>query len=291
MKENVLSEGQDMILDGKITAAALRETLTARLAALAAEGAVPSLAIVLVGESKPSVMYAEFMQKAAAGYGISVRLVRKSAEITEAELLGVIEELNRDAALTGILMMMPLPAHIDAERVIERIAPDKDIDGLTTANIGRLAAGKDGLFPCTPRACMAILHHYGISCDGKRAVVIGRSNVIGAPVARLLQRENATVTVCHSHTKDLAAVTREADILVAALGRAGSVTADMVKPGAVIIDVGINRAGGKTVGDVDYEGVLPVAGAITPVPGGVGSVTTTMVIESLIKAAELQRKA
>lgn len=280
-----------MILDGKITAAALRETLTARLAALAAEGAAPSLAIVLVGESKPSVMYAEFMQKAAAGYGISVRLVRKAAEITEEELLSVIEELNHDAAVTGILMMMPLPAHIDAERVIERIAPDKDIDGLTTANIGRLAAGKDGLFPCTPRACMAILHHYGISCDGKRAVVIGRSNVIGAPVARLLQRENATVTVCHSHTKDLASVTREADILVAALGRAGSVTADMVKPGAVIIDVGINRAGGKTVGDVDYEGVLSAAGAITPVPGGVGSVTTTMVIESLIKAAELQRKA
>lgn len=280
-----------MILDGKITAAALRETLTARLAALAAEGAAPSLAIVLVGESKPSVMYAEFMQKAAAGYGIPVRLVRKAAEITEAELLAVIEELNHDAAVTGILMMMPLPAHIDAERVIERIAPDKDIDGLTTANIGRLAAGKDGLFPCTPRACMAILHHYGISCDGKRAVVIGRSNVIGAPVARLLQRENATVTVCHSHTKDLASVTREADILVAALGRAGSVTADMVKPGAVIIDVGINRAGGKTVGDVDYEGVLSVAGAITPVPGGVGSVTTMMVIESLIKAAELQRKA
>lgn len=280
-----------MILDGKITAAALRETLTARLAALAAEGAAPSLAIVLVGESKPSVMYAEFMQKAAAGYGISVRLVRKAAEITEEELLSVIEELNHDAAVTGILMMMPLPAHIDAERVIERIVPDKDIDGLTTANIGRLAAGKDGLFPCTPRACMAILYHYGISCDGKRAVVIGRSNVIGAPVARLLQRENATVTVCHSHTKDLSSVTREADILVAALGRAGSVTADMVKPGAVIIDVGINRAGGKTVGDVDYEGVLPVAGAITPVPGGVGSVTTTMVIESLIKAAELQRKA
>lgn len=280
-----------MILDGKITAAALRETLTARLAVLAAEGAAPSLAIVLVGESKPSVMYAEFMQKAAAGYGISVRLVRKAAEITEEELLSVIEELNHDAAVTGILMMMPLPAHIDAERVIERIAPDKDIDGLTTANIGRLAAGKDGLFPCTPRACMEILHHYGISCDGKRAVVIGRSNVIGAPVARLLQRENATVTVCHSHTKDLASVTREADILVAALGRAGSVTADMVKPGAVIIDVGINRAGGKTVGDVDYEGVLSAAGAITPVPGGVGSVTTTMVIESLIKAAELQRKA
>lgn len=279
-----------MILDGKITTAALRETLTARLAALALEGITPLLAIVLVGESKPSVMYAEFMQKAAAGYGISVRLVRKAAEITEAELLAVIEELNHDAAVTGILMMMPLPVHIDAERVIERIAPDKDIDGLTTANIGRLAAGKDGLFPCTPRACMAILHHYGISCDGKRAVVIGRSNVIGAPVARLLQRENATVTVCHSHTKDLASVTREADILVAALGRAGSVTADMVKPGAVIIDVGINRAGGKTVGDVDYEGVLPVAGAITPVPGGVGSVTTTMVIESLIKAAELQRK-
>lgn len=278
------------VLDGKETAAALKEELLRKLERLAGEGIRPQLAIVLVGESKPSAMYAAFMQKAAAGYGIPVRLVREPASISEAALIGVVRGLNEDAEVTGILMMMPLPASICQERVIEAMDPDKDIDGLTAANQGRLMAGKDGLFPCTPCACMAILAHYGIQTDGKRAVVIGRSAVVGGPVAQLLQRANATVTVCHSHTAHMESLTREADILVAALGKPQSVTADMVKPGAVVIDVGINRLEGKTVGDVAYDEVEPVAGAITPVPGGVGAVTTTMVIEAIVRAAEKRRQ-
>lgn len=277
-----------LILDGKETAAALANALRARLAKLAEKGRTPTLAIILAGESKPAAMYTAFMEKQAAAYGIPVRLVKKPGTASEEDILTTVRALNGDAAVTGILVMMPLPPQVSRERVIEAIDPDKDIDGLTTANLGRLAAGREGLFPCTPRACMAILAHYGIDPDGKRAVVIGRSSVVGGPLALLLQRANATVTVCHSHTKDLAAITREADILAAALGRPGSVTADMVKPGAVVLDVGINRVDGKTVGDVDFEGVQAAAGAITPVPGGVGSVTTVMVIESLVAAAERQ---
>lgn len=277
-----------LILDGKETAAALADALRARLAKLAEKGRTPTLAIILAGESKPAAMYTAFMEKQAAAYGIPVRLVKKPGTASKEDILTTVRALNGDAAVTGILVMMPLPPQVSRERVIEAIDPDKDIDGLTTANLGRLAAGREGLFPCTPRACMAILAHYGIDPDGKRAVVIGRSSVVGGPLALLLQRANATVTVCHSHTKDLAAVTREADILAAALGRPGSVTADMVKPGAVVLDVGINRVDGKTVGDVDFEGVQAAAGAITPVPGGVGSVTTVMVIESLVAAAERQ---
>lgn len=277
-----------LILDGKETVAALADALRARLAKLAEKGRTPTLAIILAGESKPAAMYTAFMEKQAAAYGIPVRLVKKPGTASEEDILTTVRALNGDAAVTGILVMMPLPPQVSRERVIEAIDPDKDIDGLTTANLGRLAAGREGLFPCTPRACMAILAHYGIDPDGKRAVVIGRSSVVGGPLALLLQRANATVTVCHSHTKDLAAVTREADILAAALGRPGSVTADMVKPGAVVLDVGINRVDGKTVGDVDFEGVQAAAGAITPVPGGVGSVTTVMVIESLVAAAERQ---
>ncbi len=277
-----------LILDGKETAAALADALRARLAKLAEKGRTPTLAIILAEESKPAAMYTAFMEKQAAAYGIPVRLVKKPGTASEEDILTTVRALNGDAAVTGILVMMPLPPQVSRERVIEAIDPDKDIDGLTTANLGRLAAGREGLFPCTPRACMAILAHYGIDPDGKRAVVIGRSSVVGGPLALLLQRANATVTVCHSHTKDLAAVTREADILAAALGRPGSVTADMVKPGAVVLDVGINRVDGKTVGDVDFEGVQAAAGAITPVPGGVGSVTTVMVIESLVAAAERQ---
>lgn len=277
------------VLDGKEVAAALAGELQARAAALRDAGRALLLAIVLAGDDKPSAMYAASMEKRAASFGIPTRLVRAPADVSEAALLAEIESLNRDAAVTGILLMMPLPPQVRAERVVDAMDPDKDIDGITSANLGRLMAGKAGLFPCTPRACMAILAHYGIETDRKRAVVIGRSSVVGGPVAQLLQRANATVTVCHSHTADLARVTREADILVAALGRPGAVTADMVKPGAAVIDVGINRVNGRTVGDVAYEEVEAVAGAITPVPGGVGAVTPLMVIESLVMAAERQK--
>lgn len=277
-----------IILDGKETAEALKEKLSLRLETLRNRNICPKLAIILAGESKPSMMYASFMKKVAAGYGIGAEIEKKSEAVTEEELAALIDRLNDDASVTGILMMMPLPKGIDEEKMISRIAPDKDIDGLTVANAGRLFAGKEGLFGCTPRAVLSILDHYGIDPQGKKAVVIGRSNVIGKPVSLMLLERNATVTICHSKTENLTDVTRTADILVAAVGRPGYVTKDMVKEGAVVIDVGINRVEGKTVGDVDFEAVSEKASAITPVPGGVGSVTTTMVIENILKAAEMQ---
>lgn len=275
-----------MILDGKETAAALKEELALRLAKLREKHYEPKLAIILAGSSKPSAMYASFMQKVAKGYGIDAEIFCASDDVTEEELGSLVTDLSEDQEITGILMMMPLPKGISAEKMIALMNPDKDVDGLSETNAGRLTAGKAGLFACTPRAVMAILDHYKIPIDGKKAVVIGRSNVIGKPVSLMLLSKNATVTICHSHTKDIASITREADILVAAVGHANYVTADMVKEGATVIDVGINRVDGKTVGDVDYEAVAAKAGAITPVPGGVGSVTTTMVIENIIAAGE-----
>ena len=276
------------ILDGKETAVSLETVLKERLAKLRKQQLEPKLAIILAGSSKPSAMYASFMQKVAKGYGIESEIFRESEDITEEELGSLITDLSHDREITGILMMMPLPKGISEEKMISLIDPDKDVDGLTDTNSGRLFAGKEGLFGCTPRAVMAILDHYHINPDGKKAVVIGRSNVIGKPVSLMLLKKNATVTICHSHTKDVAHITKDADILVAAVGHAGYVTADMVKEGAVVIDVGINRVNGKTVGDVAFEEVAEKAGAITPVPGGVGSVTTTMVIENIIAAGEKQ---
>lgn len=276
------------ILDGKETAASLETVLKERLAKLRKQQLEPKLAIILAGSSKPSAMYASFMQKVAKGYGIESEIFRESEDITEEELGSLITDLSHDREITGILMMMPLPKGISEEKMISLIDPDKDVDGLTDTNSGRLFAGKEGLFGCTPRAVMAILDHYHINPDGKKAVVIGRSNVIGKPVSLMLLKKNATVTICHSHTKHVADITREADILVAAVGHAGYVTADMVKEGAIVIDVGINRVNGKTVGDVAFDEVAEKAGAITPVPGGVGSVTTTMVIENIIAAGEKQ---
>ncbi|WP_303002714.1 bifunctional 5,10-methylenetetrahydrofolate dehydrogenase/5,10-methenyltetrahydrofolate cyclohydrolase [uncultured Dialister sp.] len=276
------------ILDGKETAASLEKVLRGRLEALRAKHYEPKLAIVLAGSSKPSAMYASFMQKVAKSYDMEAEIFRESDDVTEEELGNLISDLSHDREITGILMMMPLPKGINAEKMIALINPDKDVDGLTDTNAGRLFAGKEGLFGCTPRAVMAILDHYGINSDGKKAVIIGRSNVIGKPVSLMLLKKNATVTICHSHTKNLKEIAKSADILVAALGHAEAVTADMVKPGAVVIDVGINRVNGKTVGDVDYGPVSETAGAITPVPGGVGSVTTTMVVENIIAAGEKQ---
>mgnify|MGYP005905250217 CR=1 FL=1 len=276
------------ILDGKETSAYLKKVLEKRLQALREKGGEPKLAIVLAGNSKPSAMYASFMQKAAGEYGISSEIFHKPEDVTEEELGELITGLSNDRSVTGILMMMPLPAGISPENMIALIHPDKDVDGLTDINGGRLWAGKEGLFGCTPRAVMAILDYYHVDLEGKKAVVIGRSNVIGKPVALMLMKRNATVTICHSHTKNMAAITGEADILVAAVGKAGFVTKDMVKEGALVIDVGINRVNGKARGDVAFEEVVEKVGAITPVPGGVGSVTTTMVIENIIAAGERQ---
>lgn len=279
-----------VILDGKETAAELEIALKERIEGLKARNCLPKLAIVLAGDSKPSQMYASFMVKVAKNYGILAEIFKKEETVTEEELGALITALSEDSSVTGILMMMPLPKGISEEKMIALIDPDKDVDGLTEINAGRLFAGKEGLFGCTPRAVMAILSRYHIDMEGKKAVVIGRSNVIGKPVSIMLLKEHATVIICHSRTKDLKEITKDADILVAAVGRPGYVTKDMVKPGAVVIDVGINRVNGKTVGDVAYDEVAELAGAITPVPGGVGSVTTTMVIENIINAAEKQMK-
>lgn len=275
-----------MVLDGKEVAAALEEKLKSRLEKLKGNRYIPKLAVILTGDHSASAMYASFMQKVAQKYGIQSELIKRGNDITEKELESLISDLNADTSVTGILMMMPLPDHICTQKMIDCIDPDKDVDGLTTVNAGRLFSGRDGFFGCTPRAVMEILRHYKIPLEGKDIVVIGRSNVIGKPISMMLLNENATVTICHSRSRNLKDMTRKADVIVVAVGHPCSLQGDMVKKGAVVIDVGINRIDGKTVGDVDYESVFPVAGAVTPVPGGVGAVTTTMVIESVIKAGE-----
>lgn len=275
-----------MVLDGKEVAAALEEKIKSRLEKLKENSYIPKLAVILTGDHSASAMYASFMQKVAQKYGIQSELIKRGKDITEKELESLISDLNADVSVTGILMMMPLPEHICTQKMIDCIDPDKDVDGLTTVNAGRLFSGRDGFFGCTPRAVMEILRHYKIPLEGKDIVVIGRSNVIGKPISMMLLNENATVTICHSRSRNLKDMTRKADVIVVAVGHPCSLQGDMVKKGAVVIDVGINRIDGKTVGDVDYESVFPVAGAVTPVPGGVGAVTTTMVIESVIKAGE-----
>ena len=275
-----------MILDGKKVAAALENRLEKRLENLKNYNYMPKLAIILTGDNPSSAMYAAFMQKVAKKYGIQSELLKRDNQVTEIELENLISRLNDDTTVTGILMMMPLPNHICTQKIIDLIDPDKDIDGLTTVNAGRLFSGRDGFFGCTPRAVMEILESYDIPVEGKRVVILGRSNVIGKPVSMMLLNKNATVTICHSRSRNLKEITQEADIIVVAVGHPYSLSGDMIKKGAIVIDVGINRIDGKTVGDADYESVLPVAGAVTPVPGGVGAVTTTMVIESLIKAGE-----
>lgn len=271
-----------IILDGKETAKAHEAALREKLALLSKEGKNPKLAIMLAGSSKPSAMYASFMMKVAASFEIDAEIYSKDDSVTEEELGNLVDSLSADPKISGILMMMPLPNGISEEKMVAKIHPDKDVDGLSETNLGRLLAGKEGLFGNTPRAVMAILHHYKIDLSGKNVVVLGRSNVIGKPVSLMMLKENATVTICHSKTKNLKEITGSADILVAAIGKAHFVTKDMVKEGAVVIDVGINKLDGKTVGDVDYEAVKEIASAITPVPGGVGSVTTSMVVENII---------
>ena len=246
------------------------------------KGINPELAIVVVGDDAPSTMYAASMQKTARSVGLKASIYREAADIGEAELLALIDRLNEDPVVFGILLMMPLPKSIDSQRIINRIDPSKDVDGLTDANIANLYTGRAGFVPCTPQAVMAILDYYHISLSGKEVVIIGRSHVVGKPLAQLCLSRNATVTVCHSRTNDLKAVCQRADVIMAAAGKAGLVTGDMIKPGAVVVDVGINRVDGKTVGDVAFEDAALRAGAITPVPGGVGAVTTMMILENVV---------
>lgn len=282
------------ILYGKEFAAKIKEEAGRAAAELKIKGIQPRLAVIIVGSDPASEVYVRNKRKACEELGILSDHIALPAETTRAELLACIDALNADRDVHGILVQLPLPAQIAAheEEVLSRIDPRKDVDGFHPVNVGHLAIGVPGLRPCTPAGCIRMLDYAGIPIEGTRAVIIGRSNIVGKPMAHLLLERNATVTVCHSRTKNLAQVTREADILVAAVGRPHFVTADMVKAGATVIDVGINRvAPKKLVGDVDFDAVAEVAGAITPVPGGVGLLTVAMLMENVVQAARMQMEA
>jgi methylenetetrahydrofolate dehydrogenase (NADP+) / methenyltetrahydrofolate cyclohydrolase len=275
------------VIDGVALSAKLREDVTRRTLALKARGITPGLAVLLVGDNPASAVYVRNKVKACADSGLHSLLERYDADMTEAALLARIDALNQDPSIHGILVQMPVPAHIDANKVIEAIAPEKDVDGFHIASAGALMVGQPGFIPCTPYGCMKMLESIGYDLRGKHAVVIGRSNIVGKPMAMLLLQKSATVTICHSATQDLKAMTLQADVIVAAVGKCNVLTADMVKPGAVVIDVGMNRnPQGKLCGDVDYEGVREVASFITPVPGGVGPMTITMLLVNTLESAE-----
>lgn len=276
------------LIDGNALSKQLRAEVAQRAAALTARGTTPGLAVVLVGENPASAVYVRNKVKACADSGLHSVLEKYDATMTEAELLARIDALNNDPSIHGILVQLPLPKHIDDHKVIEAISPLKDVDGFHIASAGALMVGEVGFKACTPYGCMKMLESIGMKdLRGKHAVVIGRSNIVGKPMAMMLLAANATVTVTHSGTKDLAFHTRQADIVVAAVGKRNVLTADMVKPGAVVIDVGMNRNDeGKLCGDVDFDGVREVAGSITPVPGGVGPMTITMLLVNTIEAAE-----
>lgn len=276
------------IIDGKALSAQLRSEVAQRAAALTAQGIKPGLAVILVGDNQASQVYVRNKVKACEDVGFHSVLEKYDASMTEAELLARVEALNNDPSIHGILVQLPLPKHIDDHKVIETISPSKDVDGFHVASAGALMVGEVGFKACTPYGCMKMLESIGMKdLRGKHAVVIGRSNIVGKPMAMMLLAANATVTICHSGTADLAAMTRQADIVVAAVGKRNVLTADMVKPGAVVIDVGMNRDDeGKLCGDVDYNGCKDVAGYITPVPGGVGPMTITMLLVNTMEAAE-----
>ncbi len=274
------------IIDGKLVAAYTRAQAAETVARVKAAGVEPGLAVVLVGDDPASHSYVRMKERDCAEVGIRSFDLRRPADLTQAELNAIIDECNSDPDIHGILVQMPLPAGLDAEEAIARISPEKDVDGFHPVSLGKLVRGIPAPRACTPWGVMAMLDYYQIDPAGKRAVVIGRSTIVGKPMALMLLERNATVTVCHSRTADLPAVCREADILVAAVGRPHMVTAEYVKPGAVVIDVGINSTGDGLVGDVDFASVEPVASWITPVPGGVGPMTRAMLVRNTAEAAE-----
>ncbi len=279
------------IIDGKKISAEIRAEITEEVKQMKAEGIHPGLAVIIVGENPASQVYVRNKGKACEEVGIYSEIIRMPEETTEETLLTKIDELNHRNEISGILVQLPLPRHISEEKVIAAIAPEKDVDAFSEVNVGKIMIGNHHFLPCTPAGVMELIRRSGIEIAGKEAVVIGRSNIVGKPQAMLLLHANATVTICHSRTKNLAEVCRRADILVVAIGKADFVTADMVKPGACVIDVGMNRkADGKLTGDVDYAGVSEVAGAITPVPGGVGPMTITMLLKNTLTAAREQNK-
>ena len=293
---------QPTILDGKVTAEAYRAQLKIQVAELVSAGIQPCLAVILVGDNPGSVSYVRGKELDCIEIGILDRFQRFPATLAEAELLGLVDSLNNDPTVHGILVQLPLPSHINEQKVIERIDPAKDVDGFHPINVGKMLLGHDCYLPCTPHGVIKLLEYWNIETAGKHVVVCGRSNIVGKPMAALLTRKgrfaDATVTVCHSKTIDLARYTRDADILIAAMGQAALITADMIKPGAVVIDVGVNRiadaskkSGTRLVGDVDFVGACTVASAITPVPGGVGLMTRAMLLHNTVQAARRRLEA
>ena len=274
------------ILDGKVMSEKMRAIIAERVTLLKKQGVTPGLAVILVGNDPASEIYVRNKGKGCEETGIYSRTIHLPEETTQEELEHEIEKLNTDPAIHGILVQLPLPKQLDEQAALAKILPEKDVDGFHLINAGHMLSGTEGVIACTPRGALHMIKSTGIDLNGKEAVVIGRSNIVGKPMAMLLLRENCTVTICHSRTKNLAEHTRRADILVAAVGKAGFVTADMVKPGAIVIDVGINRVDGKVCGDVDFENVKEKAAWITPVPGGVGRMTITMLLNNTVEAAE-----
>jgi len=275
------------IIDGKAIAQEYRAEFAIRVERLKDRGVLPGLAVVIVGDDPASQIYVRNKALASGAVGMHSEVHALSADTSQAHLISFVEVLNANDTIHGILVQLPLPKHIESRAVIEAIAPEKDVDGFHYFNVGSLFLGEPAFYPCTPFGVMKMLEHEAIAVEGAHAVVVGRSTIVGKPMALLLLNAGATVTVCHSKTRDLAAMTRQADILVAAVGKAGLITAGMVKPGAVVIDVGINRLpGGKLAGDVDFAGVSAVASRITPVPGGVGPMTIAMLLGNTVKSAE-----
>lgn len=283
------------IIDGKEIAAEVRREVAEKTAALKAKGTTPCLAVILVGENPASVSYVTGKQKALAEAGMADRSMHLPESTTEEELLKIISELNNDKTVHGILVQLPLPKHINEEKILLAISPEKDVDGFHPVNVGNLAIGKKAFLPCTPHGIIVLLQKMNIETSGKHAVVIGRSNIVGKPVAILLARKetNCTVTICHTGTKNMAEITRQADIIIAAAGKPHTLTKEMVKPGAAVIDVGVNRipdatkkSGFRLIGDCDFEDLKETAGFITPVPGGVGPMTIAMLMQNTLEAAE-----
>lgn len=275
------------IISGKQVSDEIRGGIATVVKELAGQGVVPGLAVVLVGEDPASQVYVRNKEKACHDLGYYSEVHRLDAQISQDELLALVDKLNAQANINGILVQLPLPSHIEEKAVINAIAVEKDVDGFHPINVGNLVIGDDSLLPCTPAGVIELIKRAGIEMSGKHAVVIGRSNIVGKPVSLLLQRENATVTMCHSRTANMAEIARQGDILVVAIGRANFIDASFVKPGAVVIDVGMNRLpNGKLAGDVDFESVKEVAGSITPVPGGVGPMTITMLMQNTLIAAK-----
>lgn len=275
------------IIDGKKEANMLCDALLENIQSLRKKGIVPALRVILVGEDPASLVYVRNKEKKAASLSLDGQVIRMPNTVSQAEVLRKVDELNADKSVHGILVQLPLPAHLDENEILCRIDPAKDVDGLSDYNFGRLLAGRDGMVPCTPAGIIRLIKSTGIEIAGKHAVVIGRSNIVGKPVSVLLQRENATVTMCHSRTVDLASFCRQADILVVSIGKANFITGDMLKAGVCVIDVGMNRVDGKLTGDVHFESAKEVARYITPVPGGVGPMTIAMLMYNTVLGANM----